>query len=139
MAMFTGLTNTFLKEGDALTTLKPTVYQELPTTVRLLSKAGYATVSLHGHTSELYNRATNYPAIGFDTVDFSEDFITPVETAGQVPLRRHLCSGDHRPVREPEPRQAPLPLRHDHGEPPDLLPGKIQHPLGLPRPKQPAL
>lgn len=83
MAMFTGLTNTFLKEGDALTTLKPTVYQELPTTVRLLSKAGYATVSLHGHTSELYNRAINYPAIGFDTVDFSEDFITPVETAGK--------------------------------------------------------
>ena len=83
MGMFTGLTSAFLKEGDALTTLKPTVYQNLPTTVRLLSKAGYATVSLHGHTSELYNRAINYPAIGFDTVDFLEDFITPATVSGK--------------------------------------------------------
>ncbi len=83
MAMFTGLSASFLKEGDALTTLNPSVYQDLPTTVRLLKKAGYATVSVHGHTSELYHRDVNYPAIGFDTVDFLEDLLTPLEIAGK--------------------------------------------------------
>lgn len=83
MDMFTGLNGYFLKEGDTLTTLKSTVYQDLPTTVRLLRNTGYATVSLHSHTSELYNRATNYPAIGFEVVDFMEDFVTPLEISGK--------------------------------------------------------
>lgn len=68
MEMFTGLTSSLLKEGDTLNTLHTAVYQDLPTTVRLLQKAGYATTALHAHTSELYNRETIYPAIGFDTV-----------------------------------------------------------------------
>lgn len=67
MEMFTGLTSSLLKEGDTLNTLHTAVYQDLPTTVRLLQKAGYATTALHAHTSELYNRETIYPAIGFDT------------------------------------------------------------------------
>ena len=81
--MFTGLTSSLLKEGDTLNTLHTAVYQDLPTTVRLLQKAGYATTALHAHTSELYNRETIYPAIGFDTVAFLDDFLTPVEIAGK--------------------------------------------------------
>lgn len=81
--MFTGLTSSLLKEGDTLNTLHSAVYQDLPTTVRLLQKAGYATTALHAHTSELYNRETIYPAIGFDTVAFLDDFLTPVEIAGK--------------------------------------------------------
>ena len=61
MEMFTGLTSSLLKEGDTLNTLHTAVYQDLPTTVRLLQKAGYATTALHAHTSELYNRETIYP------------------------------------------------------------------------------
>ena len=83
MEMFTGLTSSLLKEGDTLNTLHSAVYQDLPTTVRLLQKAGYATTALHAHTSELYNRETIYPAIGFDTVAFLDDFLTPVEIAGK--------------------------------------------------------
>ena len=83
MEMFTGLTSSLLKEGDTLNTLHTAVYQDLPTTVRLLQKAGYATTALHAHTSELYNRETIYPAIGFDTVAFLDDFLTPVEIAGK--------------------------------------------------------
>ncbi len=45
--MFTGLTSSLLKEGDTLNTLHTAVYQDLPTTVRLLQKAGYATTALH--------------------------------------------------------------------------------------------
>ena len=83
MEMFTGLTSSLLKEGDTLNTLHSAVYQDLPSTVRLLQKAGYATTALHAHTSELYNRETIYPAIGFDTVAFLDDFLTPVEIAGK--------------------------------------------------------
>ena len=36
--MFTGLTSSLLKEGDTLNTLHTAVYQDLPTTVRLLQR-----------------------------------------------------------------------------------------------------
>ena len=76
MEMFTGLTSSLLREGDTLNTLSLSVYQDLPTTARLLKNAGYSTVALHSHTDELYNRANVLPRIGFDTVAFREDFMT---------------------------------------------------------------
>lgn len=76
MEMFTGLTSSLLREGDTLNTLSLSVYQDLPTTARLLKNAGYGTVALHSHTDELYNRANVLPRIGFDTVAFREDFMT---------------------------------------------------------------
>lgn len=82
MEFFTAVAAGFLREGDSLSTLKPSVYQDLPAFPRLLTKAGYATQAVHAHTSELYNRAETYPALGFETMDFREDFITPTETAG---------------------------------------------------------
>ena len=74
--MFTGLTSSLLREGDTLNTLSLSVYQDLPTTARLLKNAGYSTVALHSHTDELYNRANVLPRIGFDTVAFREYFMT---------------------------------------------------------------
>ena len=50
-----------LREGDTLNTLSLSVYQDLPTTARLLKNAGYSTVALHSHTDELYNRAKALP------------------------------------------------------------------------------
>ena len=74
MEMFSALTASLLMEGDTLSTLDPAVYETLPTTVRFLQKAGYSTLALHSHTAELYDRATIYPAIGFEEVCFLEDF-----------------------------------------------------------------
>ena len=82
MEMFTGLSSSLLREGDTLTTLDEGVYAQLPTTVRQLKQAGYATEFVHAHTNELYNRVTTHPAIGFDTVDFLEDFLTQGEACG---------------------------------------------------------
>ncbi|MBR3753300.1 MAG: LTA synthase family protein [Ruminiclostridium sp.] len=82
MEMFTTLTSSHLMEGDTLSTLDPAVYETLPTTVRLLEKAGYSTLSLHAHTAELYDRETIYPAIGFDEVCFIDDFWVEPERSG---------------------------------------------------------
>ena len=54
MEMFTGLSSSLLREGDTLTTLDEGVYAQLPTTVRQLKQAGYATEFVHAHTNELY-------------------------------------------------------------------------------------
>lgn len=83
MEMFTGLTASCLKEGDALSTLPPETYEQLPTTVRLLKQQGYQTTALHPHTDALYNRRTNYPRIGFDEVLFVEDFMTTPLISGE--------------------------------------------------------
>lgn len=82
MELFTGLTASRLREGDTLTALEEGTYAQLPTTVRQLKQAGYATEFVHAHTNELYNRVTTHPAIGFDTVDFLEDFLTQGEACG---------------------------------------------------------
>lgn len=82
MEMFTGLTASFLREGDTLTTLEEGTYARLPTTVRQLRQQGYATEFVHGHNNELYNREVTHPAIGFDTVTFLEDFRTQGEACG---------------------------------------------------------
>ena len=82
MELFTGLTSFFLKEGDTLSTLEETVYETLPTTVRLLAQLGYATSAIHAHNDALYNRDVIYPAIGFQETLFIDDFLTPVEIKG---------------------------------------------------------
>ena len=82
MEMFTALSASKLKEGDTLCTLPASVYQELPTTVRLLGNAGYHSTAIHAHTDELYNRSTNYPSIGFEEVLFWDDFLVPAEKCG---------------------------------------------------------
>lgn len=82
MEMFTALSKNFLLEGDSLCTLDSAFYTDVPTTVRALKKAGYQTVSVHSYTDELYNRRSNYPAIGFDELVFQEDFITEPEIDG---------------------------------------------------------
>lgn len=82
MEMFTAMTSSLLKEGDTLSTLPSAAYGDLPTTVRMLKKAGYATTALHSHDDTLYNRSTIYPLIGFDSVLFAEDFVTPAEIKG---------------------------------------------------------
>lgn len=82
MELFTGLTSSFLREGDTLSTLDQKTYRTLPTTVRLLNQLGYTTLSLHAHSDALYNRSRIYPAIGFQEVLFLEDFMTEPENKG---------------------------------------------------------
>lgn len=95
MEMFTGLTSSLLREGDTLNTLSLSVYQDLPTTARLLKNAGYSTVALHSHTDELYNRANVLPRIGFDTVAFREDFMTEGAEDGAYLSDASLVLGLH--------------------------------------------
>lgn len=85
MEFFTGLSANFLREGDTMTTLPEGTYAGLPTTVRALKQAGYATTALHSYDATLYRRDVNYPLIGFDTVAFRDDFLTPVELRGTYP------------------------------------------------------
>lgn len=85
MEFFTGLSANFLREGDTMTTLPEQTYAGLPTTVRALSQAGYATTALHSYDATLYRRDVNYPLIGFDTVAFRDDFLTPVVQKGTYP------------------------------------------------------
>lgn len=82
MAMFTGLNREYLKEGDTLCTLPERQYDTVPNLVRQLSALGYRTMALHSYNSLLYNRADNYPALGFDTVAFAKDFRTETELCG---------------------------------------------------------
>lgn len=82
MELFTGLTASRLREGGTLTALEEGTYARLPTTVRQLKQAGYATEFVHGHNNALYNRSVTHPAIGFDTVAFLEDFLTQGEACG---------------------------------------------------------
>ena len=131
--MFTGLSSSLLREGDTLTTLDEGVYAQLPTTVRRLKQAGYATEFVHAHTNELYNRVTTHPAIGFDTVDFLEDFLTQGEACG--PYLYDLSFAQELIARY-DTRDPTRPLfLYGHGEPPALQPGEVRRLLGLPRPE----
>lgn len=83
MEMFTGLTSSLLREGDTLSTLDLTCYRNLPTTVRCLRQLGYDAVAVHSHDAKLYNRASIYPAIGFQEMLFQDDFLTQPERRGE--------------------------------------------------------
>lgn len=82
MEMFTCLSSGLLKEGDTLCTLDDKLYETLPTTIRALKNAGYATTAVHSYNDELFERRDNFPAIGFDQVVFDRDFLTEPEMAG---------------------------------------------------------
>lgn len=83
MEMFTGISSSFIKESEALTSLSPlTVYSELPSIVKSLRAQGYRTTALHSHTTRLYNRTVTYPALGFEQVLFDESFPADVEMSG---------------------------------------------------------
>ena len=75
METFTGVPSTMLDPATANTELSAEEYAAMPSYVRTLSENGYRTIGFHAHTSELYNRATNFPLIGFDEMHFFEEFM----------------------------------------------------------------
>lgn len=75
METFTGVPSAMLDPTKANTELSAEEYAAMPSYVRTLSDNGYRTIGYHAHTSELYNRATNFPLIGFDEMHFFEEFM----------------------------------------------------------------
>ena len=75
MEAFTGVPSAFLSGDTANTDLAASDYAAMPSYVRVLRDNGYETIAFHAHTSELYNRAENYPLIGFDQVLFYEGYM----------------------------------------------------------------
>lgn len=83
MEVMTGLPIAFLGSAEDLTALRDrTAYHRIPSIVKTLGDAGYATEFLHSYNDRLYNRAENLPDIGFDKVLFDKDFPEDVEHAG---------------------------------------------------------
>lgn len=81
----TGFADHLLKEADSLTALTrkdADVYESLPSIARDLRADGYETFYIHGHNASLYRRTETMPALGFDSVIFSDDFETPVSFDG---------------------------------------------------------
>ncbi len=76
MQVFNGVARDLLSPDRANTDLTAEEYALLPSYVRVLKENGYHTAAFHAHTSEMYNRAINYPEIGFDEVLFFEPFKT---------------------------------------------------------------
>lgn len=76
MQVFNGVARDLLSPDRANTDLTAEEYALLPSYVRVLGANGYHTIAFHAHTSEMYNRAANYPSIGFDEVLFFEPFKT---------------------------------------------------------------
>ena len=79
---FTGVPSTMLDPAKANTELSAEEYAALPSYVRTLSDNGYRTIGFHAHTSELYNRAVNFPLVGFDEMHFFEEFMQQGTYAG---------------------------------------------------------
>ena len=76
METFNGVPKDLLFADRANTDLTAEEYRLLPSYVRVLKENGYYTAAFHAHTSEMYNRAANYPHVGFDDVLFFEPFKT---------------------------------------------------------------
>lgn len=75
MEVMTGIPIGFLGEGEDLTSLKDeTAYDRVPSIIKAFAEEGYATEFIHSYTDRLYNRADNFPRIGFETVLFETDF-----------------------------------------------------------------
>lgn len=60
------------------------VTEDTPGVVEYLKGRGYDTVSIHSHTSVLYNRINAYKALGFDKSIFSTDFVDYETFGGYV-------------------------------------------------------
>ena len=74
METFTGIPKELLRPDRANTELTAEEYGVLPSYVRVLRDNGYDTVAFHAHTNALYNREENYPCIGFDQVQFFDQY-----------------------------------------------------------------
>ena len=75
MDTFTGVSNPELNAATANTDLDSALYTAMPSYVRVLGDNGYRTVAFHAHTDELFNRARNFPLLGFDEVIFREPYM----------------------------------------------------------------
>jgi hypothetical protein len=82
MEVFTGLSSFLLGVKATPTTLDDQVYDSLPSLVKLFKAQGYQTAAVHSYTDELYDRAVTFPAIGFDTLCFADDFPAEAERKG---------------------------------------------------------
>lgn len=83
LEVLTGVPLALLPEGEDLTTLSaPGAYERIPSVVRCFAQAGYATEFIHSYTPELYNRAENFPALGFQKLMFAGDFPADAPRAG---------------------------------------------------------
>jgi len=74
MQTFTGVSKDLLSPDRANTDLTAEEYEILPSYVRTLKENGYRTIAFHAHTSEMYNRAENYPHIGLEQTLFFPQF-----------------------------------------------------------------
>lgn len=83
MEVMTGMPIAFLGSAEDLTALRDrTAYSRIPSIVKTLGYADYATEFVHSYNDRLYNRRENLPDIGFDEVLFEEDFPEDAERAG---------------------------------------------------------
>lgn len=83
MEILTGIPSAFLGAGESHTTLSdPTVYERLPSVVKVFSDNGYSTVMIHAYDDSLYNRRANMPAIGFEETVYQKDFPKDSREAG---------------------------------------------------------
>lgn len=83
MELFTGIPSAFLGAGESLTGLGDTsAYRRVPSLARVFGAAGYETLFVHSYNDELYDRARNIPALGFDQIIYQDDFLVDKTYAG---------------------------------------------------------
>ena len=108
MEVLTGLPIAFLGSGEDLTALRDsTAYQRVPSIVKAFQWQDYATEFVHSYNSELYNRAENLPAIGFEKVLFDDSFPEDAKIAGGYLSDLELAD---KLIREFERRDSNKPL-----------------------------
>ncbi len=83
MEVFTGIPSAYLGEDESLTSLKDaSAYERIPSIIKAFSSEGYATEFIHSFSDRLYNRRSNFPAIGFETLVFEGDFPSDAPRSG---------------------------------------------------------
>jgi len=83
MELFVGIPLSILNWGDTLATLPDeSVYDHIPSIVRMFLDNGFHTSFIHAYDDHLYNRSVTMPAIGFTDVLFDIDFPEDVEIKG---------------------------------------------------------
>ena len=82
MELFTGIPSAFLGRGVPH---RPGRYVGLPPCAFAgpgIRGAGYETLFVHSYNDELYDRARNIPALGFDQIIYQDDFLVDKTYAG---------------------------------------------------------
>ena len=74
MESFMGVPTAMIDPNRANTELSAEEYEALPSYVKVLKENGYQAIGFHAHTNALYNRETNFPLIGFDTMLFMDAY-----------------------------------------------------------------